>query len=93
MNSEEERTADYLPAVKNVSSPKQGVAYTYYEGKCKRVAGIASCLKVKEGVMKNISIKEAAVADHFAYDFHTLIQIPEKGIYRFYTFSDDGSML
>ena len=49
--------------------------------------------KVKEGVMKNISIKEAAVADHFAYDFHTLIQIPEKGIYRFYTFSDDGSML
>ena len=43
--------------------------------------------------MKNISIKEAAVADHFAYDFHTLIQIPEKGIYRFYTFSDDGSML
>ena len=26
-------------------------------------------------------------------DFHTLIQIPEKGIYRFYTFSDDGSML
>ncbi|MCE8855255.1 metallophosphatase, partial [Bacteroides fragilis] len=69
------------------------VAYTYYEGKCKRVAGIASCLKVKEGVMKNISIKEAAVADHFAYDFHTLIQIPEKGIYRFYTFSDDGSML
>ncbi len=93
LNSEEERTADYLPAVKNVSSPKQGVAYTYYEGKCKRVAGIASCLKVKEGVMKNISIKEAAVADHFAYDFHTLIQIPEKGIYRFYTFSDDGSML
>lgn len=78
LNSEEERTADYLPAVKNVSSPKQGVAYTYYEGKCKRVAGIASCLKVKEGVMKNISIKEAAVADHFAYDFHTLIQIPEK---------------
>lgn len=92
LNSEEEQNAQYSPAV-NASSPKPGVAYTYYEGKCKRVDQIASCIKVKEGVMPNFSIKEAAVSDHFAYDFRTLIKIPEKGVYRFYTFSDDGSML
>ena len=92
MNSEEEQTMTYLPA-KKVSANKHGVAYTYYEGKCKQVAEIASCTKVKEGTMKNFSIEEAAVEDHFAYDFRTLVYIAEKGIYRFYTFSDDGSVL
>lgn len=83
---------EYMPAV-NTPAGKPGVAYTYYEGKCKRVADIASAAKIKEGVMKNISITEAAVTDYFAYNFRTLIRIPEKGVYRFYTFSDDGSML
>ena len=82
----------YLPAT-GTSPKKQGVAYTYYEGKCKRVADIAACNKVKEGVMKNFSIEEVAVPDHFAYDFRTLVKIPERGVYRFYTFSDDGSKL
>lgn len=92
LNSEEEQNMTYEPALKT-SAKKQGVAYTYYEGKCKRVADIASCTKVKEGTMKNISIKEAPVTDHFAYDFRALVNIPERGVYRFYTFSDDGSML
>lgn len=77
----------------NVASPKQGVAYTYYEGQCKRVADITSCLKVKEGIMKNFLIKDAAIADHFAYEFRTLIYISKRGVYRFYTISDDGSKL
>ncbi len=92
LNSEEEKNMEYSPAV-NVSASKQGVAYTYYKGKCKRVADIASCPKVKEGTLKNFSIEEADVTDHFAYEFRTLIQIQERGVYRFYTFSDDGSVL
>lgn len=92
LNSEEEQTMTYQPAVK-VSAPKRGVAYTYYEGKCKRVAHISSCRKVKEGILKNISIKEAPETDHFAYEFRTLVNIPERGVYLFYTFSDDGSVL
>jgi len=92
LNSDEEQSMAYLPAT-GTSPKKQGVAYTYYEGKCKRVADIAACNKVKEGVMKNFSIEEAAVPDHFAYDFRTLVKIPERGVYRFYTFSDDGSKL
>ena len=92
LNSEEAQTMVYQPA-KNVTVGKHGVAYTYYEGKCKRVAAIASCKVVKEGTMKNFSIKDAPVTDHFAYNFRTLIEIPEKGVYRFYTFSDDGSVL
>lgn len=92
LTSTEEETMTYLPA-KNVNPKEHGVAYTYYEGKCKHTDQIASCKKVKEGTMKNFSIKEAPVEDHFAYDFRTLVKIPEKGVYRFYTFSDDGSRL
>lgn len=92
LNSDEEQSLPYSPAVK-AASAKHGVAYTYYEGKCKRIADIASCRRVKEGVMKNISIAEAAVPDHFAYHFRALLSIPERGVYRFYTYSDDGSRL
>lgn len=92
LNSEEERTSEYSPAV-NTSNPRPGVAYTYYEGTCKRVGDIASCAEVKRGVMKNFSLAEAGREDHFAYEFRTLVRIPEKGVYRFYTFTDDGSAL
>ena len=43
--------------------------------------------------MKNFLIKDAAIADHFAYEFRTLIYISKRGVYRFYTISDDGSKL
>lgn len=92
LNSYEETHMDYLPA-RDIRPTKQGVAYTYYEGKCKSVDDITSCKKVKEGTMKNISIDSARTKDHFAYEFRTLIRIPEKGVYRFYTYSDDGSAL
>ncbi|MDL2305653.1 metallophosphatase, partial [Bacteroides sp. OttesenSCG-928-D19] len=64
-----------------------------YEGKFKQTADLTPIYKVSEGVMKNISIAEAQVEDHFGYTFRSWIYIPEKGVYRFYTFSDDGSRL
>ncbi|RHJ93037.1 PA14 domain-containing protein [Parabacteroides bouchesdurhonensis] len=92
LTSKDEETMTYLPA-KNVKPKKQGVAYSYYEGKFKHTDQIASATKLKDGTMKNFSIAEAPVEDYFAYDFRTLIKIPEDGVYRFYTFSDDGSKL
>ena len=46
-----------------------------------------------EGVMANFSIKQAPSKDYFAYEYRALVNIVDKGVYRFYTFSDDGSML
>ncbi|MEY8687051.1 metallophosphoesterase [Bacteroides sp. AN502(2024)] len=93
LNSEEERGMTYLPAVKAPAGKRPGVSYTYYEGNCRKVADIDGCTPVKKGEMPGFSIKEAALADHFAYRFRTLIHIPERGVYRFYTYSDDGSVL
>lgn len=92
LNSEEEARMTYSPAL-NIKPTRQGVAYTYYEGDCEKTADIAACRKVKEGTMKNFSIAEAPLEDHFAYEFRTLLRIPQKGVYRFYTYSDDGSVL
>lgn len=82
----------YLPARK-ITPAGNGVSYTYYEGNCEKVADIAGCKRIKEGTMSNFSILQAPVEDHFAYEFKTYIQIPERGVYRFYTYSDDGAVL
>ena len=92
ITSIEEEEGDYLPARK-VQSPKQGVAYTYYEGEFEKTAEVLKGKKVKTGVMKNFDITQAPAEDYFGYEFRTLILIPEKGIYNFYTYSDDGTKL
>lgn len=83
----------YLPAL-NVKPKKQGVNYTYYEGKFKKTADIFNNgKKMKEGVLNNFIITEARSEDHFGYDFRSFIKIPEKGVYYFDIASDDGSRL
>ena len=92
ITSADEETMMYLPA-KNVNPEKKGVAYTYYEGRFGSVSNIDPAKKVSEGVMKNISILDAPAEDCFAYEFRTLIRIPERGVYNFYTISDDDSQI
>ena len=92
LSSLDEESMTYLPAI-NAKPQKQGVAYTYYEGEYKHTDQITTSTKVKEGTMPNISITDAPKEDHFGYEFRTWINIPERGVYRFYTFSDDGSKL
>lgn len=87
-----DEAAEYLPAQK-VNPTQQGVAYTYYEGKFKSTAQMLNGTKVSEGVMKNITIKDAPAEDFFGYEFYAWLKIPETGVYRFYTYSDDGSKL
>ena len=92
LTSLDERKMNYLPAIKSAQQ-EHGVFYRYYEGMCKNTSQIKNCKKINEGILKNISIKGALKEDHFAYEFRTLLRIPQKGIYQFYTFSDDGSVL
>lgn len=91
-NSAQEESSDYLQPVAS-KAEKHGVEYTYYEGSCKKISDIAQCKEVKHGTMNNISIDNAASENFFAYKYRTLIMIPERGIYNFFTKSDDGSQL
>ena len=92
ITSKDEETMTYLPAI-DIQPEKQGVAYKYYEGRFGSVRNIDPDKKVNEGVMTNISILDAPAEDCFAYEFRTLIRIPERGVYNFYTISDDDSQI
>ena len=92
LTSLDEEQMSYLPAT-TTKAGKPGVTYTYYEGKFKSTADVLKAQPVKEGTFRNFSIKEAAVDDHFGYQFHSLINIPEKGVYKFHIYSDDGARL
>ncbi|MFA7494182.1 MAG: PA14 domain-containing protein, partial [Proteiniphilum sp.] len=95
LSSVDEESMTYLPAKKNLTKKTQGIAYTYYKGgRLKKIADISTqTKKISEGVAKNISLSPAVDRDSFALVFKGLIDIPERGVYRFYTYSDDGSRL
>lgn len=92
LTSLDEEQMSYLPAT-TTKARKPGVAYTYYEGKFKSTADVLKAKPVKEGTFRNFSIKEAAADDHFGYQFRSQINIPEKGVYKFHIYSDDGARL
>ena len=88
LTSLDEEQMSYLPAT-TTKAGKPGVAYTYYES----TADVLKAKPVKEGTFRNFSIKEAAADDHFGYQFRSQINIPEKGVYKFHIYSDDGARL
>ncbi len=92
ISSEDEKGLEYMPS-RNVMTQKNGVLYSYYEGKFKSINQLTAERKKSEGQMKNFIIKDAPLQDGFGYEFRSLINIPQTGIYRFYTYSDDGSQL
>lgn len=92
LTSLDEEQMSYLPAT-TTKAGKPGVAYTYYEGKFKSTADVLKAQPVKEGTFRNFTIQEAAADDHFGYQFRSLINIPEKGVYKFHIYSDDGARL
>lgn len=85
-------TAEYLPG-KERGDLTQGLGYDYYEGRFSSVAEIENSKVVKSGRLSNISLEPAAVKDSFAIVYHGWLKIPAKAVYRFYTYSDDGSVL
>lgn len=92
ITSVDEDNAEYIPSL-DIVPVGNGVSFTYYEGNFKSTDQISSGKKLQDGIQNNFSISGAMSEDHFAYEFNTYINIPETGIYSFYTYSDDGSRL
>ncbi len=94
LSEAEAEEMEYLPAV-SVQPREKGLHYVYYEGgKFTQLADTAQNKKrVRVGKTDGISLDIATARDSFAIVFKGLINIPAKGVYRFYTYSDDGSKL
>lgn len=75
-------------------TPKgKGVAYQYYESKIKSTKAIEKLEPLREGIISKIHLDLPHIPDHFAVKYSGYIKIPETAFYKFYTYSDDGSVL
>lgn len=97
ITEDDENTQEYKESIE-LKDYSQGVRYQYfeYEGKIKSVEKLTdkniSTLK-KEGTLENFSLTPMEREDHFGLYLNTWIKIPKDGIYKFYTYTDDGSTL
>ena len=69
------------------------IDYEYYEGTWSSLPNFDFLTPQTVGKLDNFTLTPAQRADEFAIRFTSKIDIPESGIYTFYTESDDGSQL
>ncbi len=70
-----------------------GVAYDYFEGDWSRLPDFTSLEPVFVGSAPDFDLNERLRPDRFAFRFQGWLEVPEDGIYTFFTASDDGSAL
>ncbi len=70
-----------------------GLAYRYYEGQWESVSALLKEKVKAKGTASNFSLGPQQREDHFGFAFDTRLYVPEDGLYRFFTDSDDGSQL
>ncbi len=88
-----ESTTSPLRVPENPSNITGGLDYAYYEGWWYRLPNFSTLVPVKKGGLADISLEFRMRADQYAFRFRGYIDIPEDGVYTFYTSSDDGSQL
>jgi hypothetical protein len=71
-----------------------GLDYSYYEGKWDSMPDFSRLVAVKQGHAATPELLGIpARADNYSIQFRGFVDIPETGVYTFYTISDDGSQL
>lgn len=70
-----------------------GLRYDYYEGNFTSAYDIVKLNPKKSGYTDSIYISLAEKEDHFGIKFSGYINVPQDGLYRLNTLSDDGSIL
>jgi len=72
---------------------KNGLIYRLYEGDWDSVPDFSNLKISKEGVIDNFEVLEGNTNEYYAMTFEGYVEIPETGVYSFFTDSDDGSVL
>jgi hypothetical protein len=88
-----EITGNRLRTPENPSNITSGLNYSYYEGWWYWLPNFSTLVPVKKGSLSDVSLNSRMRADQYAFQFKGYIDIPEDGVYTFYTRSDDGSQL
>lgn len=78
---------------KNNPNVTPGIHFTYHEGFFKNTNEILSSPIKNQGILNKITLSTASKEDHYGFRFTGWFRAPHTGLYRFYTYSDDGSIL
>jgi alpha-L-fucosidase len=84
--------AEPLPAVENIETAS-GIEYKYFEGNWNTLPDFDTLKSIKKGILPKITLIPQNKPDFYGFEFTGYIKIPVKGVYTFYTNSDDGSKL
>jgi alpha-L-fucosidase len=80
------------PALKGITT-SSGVKFSYCEGSWDSLPDFRTLTPKKEGVVSQFTLAPRMDNDHFGFEYAGFITVPERGMYVFYTESDDGSRL
>jgi alpha-L-fucosidase len=69
-----------------------GIAYRYYHGAWDTLPDFAAMSPVKEGSLRNFGTPSLR-AENYGFVFEGFVSVPVRGVYSFFTESDDGSRL
>ena len=86
------RPEDLRPA-ETAADAKPGLRYAYFEGGWQSLRDMVVAKPVDAGTVADFDIGVRKRDEHFALRFEGYVDVPRDGIYRFFTRSDDGSML
>jgi len=77
---------------RSVEGLAPGVAFRYYQGEWDTIPDFGRLVPVKEGRLRNVGISSTR-PENYGFLFEGFIAVPVRGIYSFFTDSDDGSRL
>lgn len=80
------------PAV-TLRNPLHGLAYKYYEISGESMPAFSALTPASSGVVDSVALPDSVRENNFGLWYDGYIQVPEKGLYTFFTTSDDGSAL
>lgn len=84
--------ANPTPAVK-VDVLVSGIQYAYYEGDWNVLPDFSKLKPVKDGTLAAFDLSPRNLPEYFGLQYTGYVQVPEEGVYAFFTDSDDGSRL
>lgn len=77
-----------------VKKAQNGLKYKFYEGMFTKMPDFKMLTQKREGIATDFNMeKMAQIKNHYAFVFEGFVEVPEDGLYNFYTHSDDGSKL
>lgn len=77
----------------NIDHPVNGIAYSYYEGDWDSLPDYSTLVPVKQGDLANMNFSPRKQVEHFGFMYEGYIRVPQDGVYKFFSASDDGSRL